>query len=655
MKLVLSLFLSVSLVSFLSCFLASCDGKKAGQGEGEANIEELQTTVDDQLEKAKKLGLKSGEDYDVITKLVDDAKKAADDGKNDVASKKLKQAAKKLQAWTDDRKAVQEAVKKVAEIRAAAEQAKKSADAGKTQENAPDIYKQALDSLTSAQASLEKPASTKAVDLAKRDLLRAKELFEQAKQSAGQNELVKKQAETEKQEMVKVKEKAKSHGAQEKAENEWLAAEGLARDADAFMASGEFRTALDGYRQAAARYLGSYKDSVSADEFEKDRIQAAAADKEALVQLEKDQKKEAVAAAEREKAEVTAKPKAKADVVAQAPAIFLFEGFDPTKYPQDDSDAEDDALILEHIRKLSPKLEYDPVTAAVTIDYTIGVDVKNALKDDPSYKPLQQKQYILFEPPVYDRKVEIDDPVKRKKASPYSFAGNTQGVVAFPVPFRYYVRAEFKLSILTLVRSATFDCLVMYDRKKSDGYIGRWVNAGIMKGGAPKLMPLTGEHAAEYSKPADRWFPKTHEVPMLAEFRMPDPEPKRAGKDPLKTGLLTVSFEVGDDLHGATSLYPSKGEPLQRGLVGFQWGGAKFEVRNLQITGILDKKVAADILRAKLKLPKKAAKAEAKEKKEEKAGGGDAAGGDESDPPEDDGSKKKSSPKKAAGGGGFDF
>jgi hypothetical protein len=322
-----------------------------------------------------------------------------------------------------------------------------------------------------------------------------------------------------------------------------------------------------------------------------------------LLRLAEESRKKADATAEKEKVVVAARPKFEAP--AQAPAIFLFEGFDSTRYPQDDSGAEDDALILEHIRKLSPKLEYDPATAAVTLDYTIGVDVKSALKDDPPCKELQQKQHILFEPPVSDRRIEIE-PISGKKTSPYSFSANTQGIVAFPVPFRYYVRVELKLSLLALDRTGTFDCLVMYDRTKSESLVAEWLKVGVMKGGVPSVVPLsTGEHAREYGGPADRWFPKTHEVPMLVEYRMPDPDPKRAGKDPLKTGLLTVEFEVGNNLRSATSSYPSKGESLQRGLVGFQWSRVKFQVRDLQITGILDKKAAAEILREKLKLPEK--------------------------------------------------
>src|SRR5881409_305470 len=116
---------------------------------------------------------------------------------------------------------------------------------------------------------------------------------------------------------------------------------------------------------------------------------------------------------------------------------------------------------------------------------------------------------------------------------------------------------------------------------------------------------------------------------------MPDPDPKRAGKDPLKSGLFTVTFEVGDDIKGATNTYAYRG--IERGLVGFQWSRVKFEVRNLQITGILDKKAAADILREKLKLPKKGTKVvETKEKSADKGAGGDPGGDDGSDPTADD-------------------
>ena len=97
---------------------------------------------------------------------------------------------------------------------------------------------------------------------------------------------------------------------------------------------------------------------------------------------------------------------------------------------------------------------------------------------------------------------------------------------------------------------------------------------------------------------------------MVVEYQMPNPD--KATEGALASGLLSATYDVGGDGEA-----PNKFSTLafEGGFVGFRWHRVKFQCKQLRITGILDKKKAVEMLRAKLKAKKPAAAATTAKKK----------------------------------------
>jgi hypothetical protein len=210
--------------------------------------------------------------------------------------------------------------------------------------------------------------------------------------------------------------------------------------------------------------------------------------------------------------------------------------------------------------------------------------------------------------------------------SAYSFSGNTQGTIAFPVPFRYYVRVEYDMWVDTMKSVSSFSNILMYDHKKGTGHMTDWAKLGSMSGGQFKFLKPCPKD--EYNGSADMWHLKYRGVPYLLEYKwLPEKEGKKA------TGQFKFDLDVGQAEGAQNQIATAR---YTRGKVGFQWGASKFRIRNLVITGILDKEAAVARLRELTGIKKSGGAAEKTKDKKKKATE----------------TAQKSEPKKGTGGGG---
>lgn len=578
-------------------------------------IFDLQDEVDDLLTEAQKSGMKKVDPtgFSRIEKRISDAEAAYDAGEETSAKTKLVLAKNALESFLEERDRALKAVEDLAELREKVDAAKKKAEETEASVYAVNLYKQATEAYDEAQTALKEALSVDDVAMAERNLQQAEVVFGQAAMMAAENKALRGQAEEAKKQLAEWKKRAEDMGAKEKAAPQWLDASTAESNADAVFARGEFQMALNAYQDALRRYGD---------------VIATIQQQEQMAKAMEDTRKAHEAYAAQQAAEAGGQqPGAEAamvdpsDPVAPPPgglvtdpaeamkgldmtpggpetatpqlsSITVVDGFDPTQYPQE-IDADDEAFLQLHYKKLtdSGKLEYDPMSGAATIDYTAVDDVKQDLiKASPAsiveYKHPFQQQPTVGLP---------GQPVPRQRAqTPFSFAGNTQGFVLFPIPFKYYVRMEYYLDVLTMDMKGTFAATVMYDASKRAGFAAQWLSIGVMQGATPKV----GGAPPPYNQVADRWFDKTRPIPMKVEFQMPDP---RKGGAALRSGLFTVTYDVGADKEAVNAVSSKK---YTEGMVGFHWSRTKFEVKNLVITGILDKETAVTILRKKLNMPK---------------------------------------------------
>lgn len=616
------------LAAFLVSILASCSsddtatkGKKSkrggedtGEGEDGGSADDIAAEVEGLLEEAKKLGAEKsqGEALAATQKVI----ASAEEAEGEASKKKYKQARTRLKRILDEQLKINESIKKLATTQAEVDAAKKKADAAKAAENSPLLYKEGQDLHKKANDAFAK-RTMESVELASRSYLQAKDRFEQAALAAADNITYRKGAEDEKKEMLKYKEMARAKQADEKAATDWLQANQAEREADRYFVNAEFQTAIEIFRQATRQYQGA--------------VQALQSDEENRLMMEKMAAEALASATQGRPASPGGETEAEPDplpsrgtpvpvpiptpvpqVTALGGGAPVPGGFNPDVFKQD-LDAEDEAFLTEHYRKLTPSgiIQYDVSTGAVSLDYALGKDVKT-----DALLPGMQKAWISFKPMFAPTKNQT--PEQQRENSAFSFEGNTQGTVIFPVPFRFFSRVEWDMQIGTMDNNATFNVLLMFDTKKKGAYMTDWLRTGIMRAGLPNLGSRGLD--PQYLKPANEWFLKTRDIPMLVDYQMSD----------LKTGKFTVTYDVGGDEEITQSV---AGTNYTRGYIAFKWSRVKFKVVGLHMSGILDKEAAVAQLRKSLKLPKaKASKEKAEPEAEPEpdptisGGEGDGAG-----------------------------
>lgn len=646
---------SAALLILAASLLPSCTGDKSPPGEkdGSAAVEPLQEEADELLKVARKAGVdKSASDaYGAAKKLVADAGTLAEEGDSKKAAQKLKRAVTSLKGLIQEQDQLSKEKAKLADMKKAAEDSKKKADAKKAAEVSADVYGQATEELKIANEGMAKATSSKELGGPRASFNRAKDLFDEAARAATENESFRERAEEEKKELTRVKDMAKSKGAEAKAPQDWISASQAERDAEASMKSGSFRNAVDQLKQATLAYQSALGQVMSQEEMAGFMAKAAEEEKEYAAkqaELEKQRQEEMKAElaskkAEREAKKTSAKKGAKGAEPEAGAAVVLFEGYDPASYPQE-LDEEDTIFLNDNIQKLSKAgvISYDPDTFAISCNYTVGRDVMK----DVERISIPNPEHLKFETPMMQG-AKVKDKAQAEAMSEFSFEGNTLGTIAFPVPFRYYVRCEFDMGIGTMDASGLFGVLCMYNPKRDTGYKSTWLSVGTTKKQNPVGNP-------KYNKSADTWHIKFRRVPYYVEYAMPDTVNKKAAaKGPLESGRFVVKYDK-DTKDEAVNTFASKA--YTRGQVGFWWSRTKFTVANLMLIGILDREAAVEKLREITKTKKsggtsaKPAKKPAETAKAKKAEPDEGAGGN------GEGEAAEEKPKKPAKpSGGFDF
>ena len=652
---------SIALLALAVSLLPSCTGDKSPEGDkdGGAAVESLKEEADELLAKARKAGVDktSADDYGKAKKLVAEAETLSEEGDSKKASIKLKRAVSSLKGLIGDQEQLSKDKAKLADLKKAAEDSKKKADAKKAAEVSADVYGQAAEELKAADEGMAKATSAKDLAGPRASFNRAKDLFDEAARTATENESFRERADEEKKELARVKDMAKQKGADAKAPQDWITASQAERDAEAAYKSGSFRNAVDQLKQATLAYQTALGQVMSQEEMAGFMAKAAEEEKkyqDEQIRLEKERQEQMKAEAAARKAQAEAKKTvakkgakgAKGAEPEAAAGVVLFEGYDVANYPQE-LDEEDTLFLNDNIAKLSKAgvISYDPDTFAISCDYTVGRDVMK----DVERIHIPDPEHLKFETPMMQG-AKVKDKAQAQAMAEFSFEGNTLGTIAFPVPFRYYVRVEFGMGIGTMDASGQFGIFTMYNPRKDTGYKSNWMAVGTTK----RQKPLGGK----YDKVADTWHIKFRRVPYYVEYAMPDTlNPKAAAKGPLESGRFVVKYDAGTK-DEAVNTFASK--VYTRGQVGFWWSRTKFTVSDLILTGILDREAAVAKLREITKTkksggaPAKPAKKPAetaKAKKAEPEEGAGGNGGADGEGVADEKPKKK--PAKPSGG--FDF
>ena len=632
--------LHAALVTTLVATLTSCSGdsetpsggkKKGGESSSARdsdNTEELAEEVEDLRNAARKAGV-SDEALKKADQYIEDAEDLLEDDKTSRARKKFKSARKALNSAVKTHKAVAKKIEELADLREKALASKKKASEASAQTNAPDIWKEAEGFFAKAETEVKK-GTMRSVKLARTSLEQAHDQYAEAVTAAAENEAIRVQAEGEKKAMAELKKSAKDEAADKKAANEWLRAGQTEREANTLLASGDFRSAVESFKQATRAYQRAVEAVKMQEEMDRYQAEAEKREKEQSEQQEKDRQRYLAEQQEnRDRGFESDDSIVGFDdddmLIDAAASIPLPDGFDVEICVQE-LDSEDEEFLATHYKELTKSgiIEYDPATGAVRFDYALGKDVRSDLQQ----RSIKKKAYLSFKHFMQGRKDMFGlSEEEQKRKSPFSFAGNTRGLVTFPVAFRCWARVDYYMQIQTMDTSGTFRNLLMFTPRKRSGFVAEWLRAGYMSGGSPKLS--TKGLPREFHGSANEWFDKTSDKAMRIEFRLGDPKSKKA---PDKSGAFSVTYDFGGDEPQENKIKSAK---YKSGLVGFQWNRVKFEVRELVITGILDKKKAVTLLRKKLRI-----------KKEKK-------------PPEPTGSKKKKKKKKKKASGkkkdGFDF
>lgn len=604
-------FLAIAALGLLaaSCGRGSKPAAKRPAGGEDATVDifALQEEVQKLLDDAEKGGMAklAASQLDRAKSQAEDGDQALEEGKEADARKKYVAARKSLKSFLADLEKRKAALEKIAPLRKDLEATKKKAEAAKADANAKDAYEAALQTYKQAVEELDKAATAADVERATVRLQQAKREIEAAVEAAQENARYRKLAERQKKEAETWKAKAQEKKADEAAPDAWLAAVQSEADAADWFERGDFRAAADYYKSTAQLFVAALqavdreralaKAEAEAAEREKAYLESLRAAEGGAGELdpsrvELEPSEAGSGALKLPPAEALPPQPGPPEAAPATATIELFENYDPSAYTQE-LDAEDEAFLELNYRSLvdSGLIQYDPASNAVRLEYAVGTDFK---KDAIVLNPGTKVEYESALRIVDTRKLS---PEERKKQSPFVFSGNTIGFIALPVPFRFYVRVEYTMQILVMDRTGTFTAIVMLDRARRDrGYAAQWLSVGVLRDGVPQVGGAPGKYAG----PADLWFAKTRPVPMLVEYRMPDP---KKGGDPTKSGRLTVTYDAGAAEAISTTVALKN---YQAGLVAFQWSRTKFEVRDLLVTGILDKKGAVEILRRKLGKPK---------------------------------------------------
>ena len=630
MAALLSLFFSVALVS-TPVYLSSCGGENATKASKKKPSSKRGSGSDDELADARK-GAKSARtkvrksapkllasDWKKAEKLYASAQKAEDAGKESSAAKKYRSARK---AFRSLRRKLADAKKERGEIDKILDKVKELEEKARgvsADKLAQDVFNDAAALLASAQ-NLMREGDANSLATAKDELDEASTLFAEAVDTASDAERDKAEALAEAKLAAEDKAKAKELGADQKAVNDWREGERLERTAKQHLADANFTGAIAAFQRASSQYQRAISTVEMADR---------AAEQQALSEKERKKYEEQLAQRRKEEAErqlqLAAQRKRDTSVSPSTPIVIgggvkdhhtvmagtamskAAEEFNAERFTQTLA-PEDEEFLRAHYRKLSPQLFYDPETGVALLDYEDGAAMQKDLHKQVN--TLRKKRFISFiNPMTYD-----PDDAESGRAS--SFQANTQGMFLIRVPFKYHVRVDFRMSIQTMDASGLFHTLVMFDPKKKNHYLTKWLAVGVSpRGRSPRWSSYPDP---EFSRSANYWFDKTRDVPMIIKYSTPieDTDGTETPEELAEFGEFSCTYDVGLDEKKNT--YETDSAFGTGGFVGFKWSRTKYTVKKLKIVGILDKEMAVQILKKKVKAPKKKKKKKKRRRKRKK-------------------------------------
>lgn len=610
--------------------LVSCSGggdteataeKKKSRGPSDSALSRKDKTANKLRRQASKLGAKSSRAYKNAYRALKAGRKLKDDGDNAAAGKKFDAAEEAFEKLVQKYKVIKKQREGLAKLEELCIAAKTKADSLEAKTLASEAYEAANEILVEAMQASESANSQQAIEEAEGLLEEAAEEFGRVSEVAAANSNLRTQVLAELDDVKKYKAQALEAGADKTAITEWAQAEQHLRKATVDIEKGLFDEAINGAQQASAGFISALESIRAKAESERRQEEYNQQEQERIArEAELEEKRltqeRELLAARRTQSRPTVDPYGGSNIsqgsIASAALSALATEWDAEWYTQELS-TEDEEYLQENWQKLSKALTYDPQTGVAQIDYVSGNRMlTDMLQQSPKLvRSLRSKKFLSFKDFIAGGGADGDEIL--------SFQANTRGAFTIRVPFKYRVRVEFNLSIQVMDPAGKFSVLMMYDPRKKSHYVGEWLNWKVApRGRSPKMLKPIPDR--EKQRSPNYWFDKTRTegVPLRYEFAMPGIEPEEPDMENItETAKLTCIYDLGID--ESPNEYISK-DPLQSGgFVGFSWNRAKFQVKKLRISGLLDKQLAVDLLRSKDGTAKKRTKKRGKKKTKKSA------------------------------------
>jgi len=569
--------LSVLLALSGSALLNGCgSGDSGGGGAGGSSMKDRLDAAYKLLDEAEGLGAaqlnKSG--FDFRATQLDDAAAFIDKGEMDNARTKITSAERGLRElirqaedFKTKEKAAQEEKKKA---EAAIAEAKKNG----VDKDCRELFQEAMDFMTRGNDEIKDPLKiARASANYKRVVMRLIE----AESAAKDARVWKEKAETQLKATKAMEGRAVEGGAEKTALVMMVQARQFIRDGQSEFDRGRYAEAHRYYQSAERTFAEALKNAMAMKEFAKGNtpsLPETPAPKPGGNELPLPEPvvPEPAGKEEVEPAiDLGAGKKATGD---NTPAVVAVEGSELSP--------EDEEFLQRNISKFFSKISptYDAVTGEITLEYNFGEDFKKDLLYPTGVVP---SDYLGFKDILGIGKRQA----KGQNAVGLVFTGNTRGFFLLPVPFKDTVTIEYFLEIMMMKTEGAMTAIFLSSPDGKNYYGANFATLEVWSQGRPRRQPSP---IAEYRKSANYWFSKVKigGVPMRITC-----EPFEGEKDKIKVAVYYDTDEHEQPANVAKL-------PGRSGLVGFSWYMTKFNIRQLSITGKLDKKLAVKYLREKL-------------------------------------------------------
>ncbi len=550
--------LSVSLVCSLWLISACDSGDTSSDSAKGPSVEKLIESAEGLMEEAKKAGAEefAASQFEAAAKYLADAKSLVEEGKADKAKTKAKSAERNFKALVTQGDEVKKArttavaAKKKAE-KSIEEMKKKKWDVG-----AASVVEEIDNVMAQSQADIDSGDVMK-LKAAPRRYERVPELVKRAREETQESVVALQKADANKKAAMEAEGKAKEAKAEKLAPEDLSRAQQLLREADIEYKNSQFQEASDLYVRAET----AFQDAANRARQEEQLITGNPPPPEP----------------------VAGKPGAKKD--SPPP-----EEPTPTPTPEEvkpgELSAEDEIFLERNIAKfcggkdISP--EYDAATGELTIEYRFG----DQLRKDIAYPRGINEKHILFKDPMMQGMKALKGEERKKDAS-FSFGGNTIGFFLLPFPFKDKVTVEYYIEIGLFNPGAPIGPILMSSENGKNNIFSNMATAEIWSDG--KRVAARPSPIKKFQGDPAKWFIKIL-TGMKSVYEVSADDPKKA--------TLSIYYNTDHEEDPITVATV----PAMSGQVGFSWGPVKFNIRDLKITGKLDKEAAVSFLKKKLGL-----------------------------------------------------